>query len=232
MEKTLTDEQEKLFVDESFRFMHQRMRWWRDATGFKPVKILDVGACRGHWTDVAQDVWPEAEITMVEADPRVYKFMTEKYPQNRTITKGLAAQPGVFRFFARTGDHEQAAGSGSFMKEMTKVFQDDMAEFAVETDTADNLFRDETFDYVKLDTQGSELEIMEGGKELFKRTKFVQIECSFVPYNENAPMIADIVRYMQDHGFLPVDMLQLHGMTGGFVVQMDLLFMNANITQP
>lgn len=229
MEKTLTPEQEKLFVDESFRFMHNRMRWWRDNMKFVPTKILDVGACRGHWTDVAQDVWPDAEITMVEADPRVHQLLIEDYAHNRIITKGLAGQTGVFKFFARTGDHVQAAGSGSFMKEMTDVFQNDMTEFSVETDTADNLFNGEVFDYVKLDTQGSELEIMEGGKEIFKRTKFVQIECSFVPYNENAPMIADIVRYMQDHNFIPVDMLQLHGMTGGVVVQMDLLFINTTI---
>jgi len=228
-QKILTEEEEKLFVDRSFQFMHQRFSWWRDAAGFSPTKILDIGACRGHWTDMAQHLWPNAEITMVEADPRCNAFLQEKYPNNRLVLKGFAAVPGTFKFFARTGDLPQNAGSGSFLKEMTEVFQNDMSEFDVDTNPIGLGFNDETFDLIKLDTQGTELEILRGGLETVKRTKFVQIECSFVPYNEGAPMVADIVRYMQDIGFIPVDMLQLHGMDSGINVQIDFLFWNTAI---
>ncbi len=229
-QKILTEEEEKLFVDRSFQFMHQRLSWWRDAAGFSPTKILDAGACRGHWTDMAQHIWPNAEITLVEADPRCDAFLREKYgPDYTIVSHGLAAVPGTFKFFARKGTLPQNAGSGSFLKEMTEVFQNDMEEFEVVTDTIDSLWSHDTFDLIKLDTQGTEVEILRGGAEVVKRTKFVQIECSFVPYNEGAPMIADIVRFMQDIGFIPVDMLQLHGMDSGINVQIDFLFWNTAI---
>lgn len=226
MTKILTKEEEKLFVDQSFKFMHSRYSWWRDAAKFTPTKILDVGACRGHWTDMAANLWPSAEITMVEADPRAYPYLEEHYPNNRKVLKGAAAVPGNFKFFARKGDHPQNAGSGSFMVELTDIFQSDMEEFEVETDTLDNLFPGETFELIKLDTQGTELEIIKGGLDTIKRTQFIQIECSFVNYNQGAPMVADIVSDMRNVGFIPVDMLQLHGMTSGLNVQIDFLFWN------
>ena len=59
-----------------------------------------------------------------------------------------------------------------------------------------------TFDLVKLDTQGSEIDIMNGGLHLLKNTTAIIIEVSHVEYNEKAPLVEEVKEYMESIGFI------------------------------
>ena len=49
-----------------------------------------------------------------------------------------------------------------------------------------------TFDLVKLDTQGSEIDILNGGSHMIKNTTAIIVEVSHVEYNENAPLVDEV----------------------------------------
>src|SRR5262249_3840648 len=78
------------------------------------------------------------------------------------------------------------------------------------TETADSFFRSqrlERVDFLKLDTQGTELEIMKGAREYLReqRIAVVKTEVSFVPVYRNQCTFSDIDSFMRAHGFLFVD---------------------------
>jgi len=78
------------------------------------------------------------------------------------------------------------------------------------TETADNFFRSqnlERIDFLKLDTQGTELEILKGTREYLSdaRIAVIKTEVSFQPVYRDQCTFSDIDRFLKEHGFMFVD---------------------------
>jgi hypothetical protein len=94
--------------------------------------------------------------------------------------KGKTIPKYIEKFLAKAirllldGKGKESTGPGnSYYLEDTQHFVNADSEKRI-TNTLDNIYDDSyVFDLVKLDTQGSELDIIKGGKELFKRVKGV-----------------------------------------------------------
>lgn len=56
-------------------------------------------------------------------------------------------------------------------------------------------------DYLKVDTQGAELEILRGGIATLFRTLMVEVEVEFNPQYIDQPLFADVDHFMREHGF-------------------------------
>lgn len=56
-------------------------------------------------------------------------------------------------------------------------------------------------DYLKIDTQGSELDILEGALETLKFTSLVELEVEFSPIYQDQPLFADVDVFMRSQGF-------------------------------
>ena len=79
-----------------------------------------------------------------------------------------------------------------------------------------------------MDVQGSELEIIKGGNETIKKTKFLILELQISEYNKDAPMINEVVSYLKGVNFVLVDILDFI-YSDGELIQCDGLFLNKNI---
>jgi FkbM family methyltransferase len=75
----------------------------------------------------------------------------------------------------------------------------------VETITLNEWARSEgvlQIDHLKIDTQGSELEILYGGSELLKTIRSIEVEVEFNPIYEGQPVFSDIDQYLRAEGFV------------------------------
>lgn len=54
---------------------------------------------------------------------------------------------------------------------------------------------------LKLDVQGYELEGLKGAMASLQKIKIVQVELSFVPIYEGAPLCVDVISFLQNQGF-------------------------------
>jgi hypothetical protein len=94
----------------------------------------------------------------------------------------------------------------SFYRENTNYYSDSFINpYYINTETLDNLFPNESFDFIKIDTQGSEIDILVGGKLLVQSTEYILLEVSITNYNIGAPLIKDVLNYMDSIGFIMVD---------------------------
>ena len=57
-------------------------------------------------------------------------------------------------------------------------------------------------DFLKLDTQGSELDILMGSIQILSKTSLVEIEVEFSPIYEGQPLFADVDTFMRANGFV------------------------------
>ena len=143
------------------------------------MKILDIGANDGWWYNQNKPSYPDAEFVLIEANPNnepALKTLGVRYH-----LECLSDCEKEVKFFI-TKDAPTTTGA-SYYLENTEHFKDSNIEIlTLQTTTLDKLFPEETFDIVKMDVQGSEVDIIKGGPALLKRAKQVILE---VPKGEN-----------------------------------------------
>ena len=66
-------------------------------------------------------------------------------------------------------------------------------------------------DIAKLDVQGAELEILQGGEEVLASAAAIITEAEFVPLYKDQPLFADIDRYLRGRGFMLHKLLGIGG---------------------
>jgi hypothetical protein len=79
---------------------------------------------------------------------------------------------------------------------------------------------------LKLDTQGSELEVLRGAEHtVLPGAVAVLVETSLFQFFNGGPLIADVIEYMSSHGFVIYDVVDLqYRPLDGALSQLDLLF--------
>jgi FkbM family methyltransferase len=206
-----------------YAYIQGRYQYWA-AKGFTPTTALDIGACKAQWTNVIRSVSPNCQMTLVEADKRCKVALDPLAAHHEIHYTALSSDAGKKPFYLRNGEDVESWGSSSLYLEQTVPFLQDFRQTVVETNTIDNLFAGRHFDLIKLDTQGSELDILEGGKSVWLSARFVQIELSLVKYNKGAPIFHDYIAYMAANNFYTCDFMQAHMWGDGTTLQLDLLF--------
>jgi FkbM family methyltransferase len=170
------------------------------AQGVEIKSLLDVGAAHGHFSGYFTKFYPNAEIVAVECNTRDSYFLS-RY-RWETHYKCLGATPGVQTFYIDR--NSEIGGGSSLYKENTGHFNNCIEE-SKEITTLDHEFADRAFDFIKIDTQGSELDIMKGGVNVVSRAKWLLLELSFQEYNNGAPLIDDVLQYTRSIGWRMYD---------------------------
>jgi FkbM family methyltransferase len=195
------------------------------ALGFAPRMVYDIGAFHGDWSNFAAAIFPGARFALFEANPdREERLKAGRYPYfiAALSSRDRAEAP----FYLGKDAHPSGA---SLYRERTVHFADDkLAVRSLPTRSLDSLVAEHAIplpDFVKLDTQGAELEIIAGAAQAFANCAAMIVETSLLNFNRGAPLIADAFAALEARGLRCVDVCEVHG-HDGFVVQLDLLFAN------
>jgi len=88
-------------------------------------------------------------------------------------------------------------------------------------------------DYLKIDTQGSELQVLGGARQLLQDRQIlvVKVEASTVAVYDRQPLVEDICSFMKDAGFLPVDFVVAEIGAGLKAPSGDALFVLADMKE-
>jgi len=168
---------------------------------FHPYRILDIGANIGQFHQLAKQTFPEAFIFSIEASldcESSLKELTDNY-----YIGLLAKDTSEYDFYSRK---DAPTGTGnSIYRELTHFYSDDQLEIIKQKGIKlDDLFEsDSEFDLIKIDTQGSELDIITGGINLCKKAKGILLEVSLTQYNQGAPLYREVLTFMKEFGFRP-----------------------------
>ena len=78
-----------------------------------------------------------------------------------------------------------------------------------ETTTVDKEFANLSLDFVKIDTQGSELNILKGSNKSLEEILGLEIECEFFKIYENQPLYEDIKNYLENYNLILFDFIDI-----------------------
>lgn len=173
--------------------IHEQCASELKAAGVTPAALLDIGCSVGQFTRAWKAVFPELRSTGIDND-----FVALSAAQNhcdRVICATLSNECRIVKFHYGM---EYTTGS-SYYPEIS-----DHGFVAIDTwaTTLDWLLPHGNFDVIKLDTQGSELDILIGGRNLVAKANIVIVETSGeTPLNEGAPNAGAVLSHLKNEGF-------------------------------
>jgi FkbM family methyltransferase len=192
--------------------------------GFSPKLILDVGACVGDWATAAAGIFPRARLVLIDGNP------DNRGPLERAARAlGPRARLEMFVLGPERRDEVaffvQGGGGSSVLPELTAI---DRRVARLPMATLDSLFADAPADppvLLKLDVQGFELEVLRGGRAVLDRAEVVILETALLPYNDGAPLFAEVVAFMEQAGLVVYDFCgQWRRQTDHTLFQTDVAF--------
>jgi FkbM family methyltransferase len=190
--------------------------------------IYDIGAHKGEWTlAISRYLNNDTKITMFEPSASHQGILNEisnRYGY-RFIQMALGKSSGFFSFYTSGGTGD------SFYEEVESENKQGIPTKLIEVETLDNVIERFTLqppDLLKLDCQGSELDILKGGKETLGKVSSIILEASILECNIGAPLMGEVVSFLELHGFYPISLSEVHNRTG-ILKQIDLVFLNRNL---
>ena len=191
-----------------------------------PKSILDIGAHSGQFYGWAKSVWPNVPIFMIEAN-QVHAEKLKSITQNNHDNYLIAALGDKVRdvtFYTRK-DKPWTEGNSYYKEHNFWDIPQLVLENKVTLKKLDDLFEDGAkFDIIKIDTQGSEKDIIQGGINLIHNATVLILEVSYIEYNEGAPTATEVTNFLTEIGFEEKISIGEH-YDGDKIIQKDIVFL-------
>lgn len=191
--------------------------------GFSPRHCVDVGAHNGEWTTLCRSIFPETSVFMIEALESKRTVLTKlaaKEPEKLKMQICLlgAAEGSPVEFTEMGTGSSVYAESSPYARTITQ-------RTTCRLDTVLGREGYSSVDFLKLDVQGYELEILRGAEIALDQATAVLMEASLVPINSGCPLIGEVMTFMDSRGFRLFDFCSQIRRKDGVLWQTDLLFL-------
>ena len=211
-----------------------------------PVVFFDIGANTGQTIDYITKLFPNASIFSFEPTPRVFRELYEKYEGTKNVYLfdiALAESNGRLDFytsdFSPTNSCLQPndalyGGCYPAIKEAlaeTKTIQ-------VEALTLDSWYAEyfadsEEVDLVKINVQGFEYNVLQGGLQtLREKVKVLYLEVQYLEFYKNAVPFYKIFELLYENGFYQYCHIGASKRNKFQMVEADVLFVNSKFFKP
>ena len=197
----MSDSLRELSNRDLLQYDHVAYLWKLKSQGFEPKVIYDIGSCVLHWTNKAKEIWPDATYVLFEAMHEV-EFLYSGYQYHMGVL--CEEDNKELKFYKNV----EGCGGNSYYREIghpesARLFPAD--RYVIETGmTLDTIVNQKGFplpDLVKIDVQGSEKDIIQGGQTTMSKAKHMIVEMQHTNYNDGAPQVFETGPYIESLGW-------------------------------
>lgn len=170
-----------------------------------PKIVYDIGACVLHWTKVAKQVWPGANIIAFEAmEESRALFESYKIPHFIGV---LSDEDNKHVSFYKNVEHP---GGNSYYLENEKMNSEAPLYFnekhkteatTITLDTVIKISKVPYPDLIKIDVQGAELDVLKGATKCLENCSHLILELQRVEYNTGAPLREEVIKWLAERGW-------------------------------
>lgn len=208
----------------------ERLRHFR-SLGFEPTCIFDVGASNGTWSWMVKDVFPEAQFHLFEplATARAaYRELLESYLSHglrgELHAVAVGAASGTTTLGVATDGHSSSVHiqhASDYFPEIAPVPIVSIDDVVARGAAAPQL--------IKIDTQGAELQILEGAVTTLPQVDILLLETWLTRgYGPSTPLIGEVMNWLARHDFFLLDIADCYRDADGVLTAQDFFFVNAN----
>jgi FkbM family methyltransferase len=194
--------------------------------------LLDVGANAGQYGKEMRELGFSGRIVSFEPLADAFAALTRGAQGDagwETVNIGLgdrdesrvihvAANSQSSSFLPMLAAHNEAAPESAYAREQPAQIRRLDGVFGAYCRPSDRVF-------LKIDTQGFEKNVLDGAQGILQAVDLVQVECSFVPLYGQALLMEDMIAYVRQMGFDPIEtMPAFYHRDSGHLMQADILF--------
>lgn len=144
--------------------------------------FLDVGANLGDYSSMLRNAFPKSQLYAFEPNPNAYKKLKERFDNKiQIVHQGVGKENGELELFYDAEDvtSVQATSDRRILEEISKTKS--ISSELISVTTLDDFCQLENIDHIdllKIDTEGFEMEVLIGAKNLLSQGKidFIQFE--------------------------------------------------------
>ena len=206
------------FLIESYSSQKSYLKFMENLSQTHELKVIyDIGSNKGEWSKTFSKVFSTSEFILFEGNETFVQMNKQDGFNSHHVVLSSKQQQLVFYTKGETGD--------SYYPEVNKSYFENERKL-VNSNTLDEYIKENGLplpDFIKLDTQGSELDILKGGQATLVNCKFILIEISILEYNKGAPSFTEYIHTLVNLGYFPIKLLELH-YSNEILYQLDLIF--------
>ena len=200
---------------------------------FEIKTVIDVGANIGQFAVDASELYPDAVIYSFEPLPGPYSQLlinTKSFSKFNPYNIALSDHKGTTKMYSN--DFSQSSSILEMAESHKKAFphSKNATPVKVKVQTLDAIFNGVELDtdiLLKIDVQGSEKQVLDGGTETIKKVKVIIIETSYISLYKDQPLFDDVHDQLAKVGFrFHGNLGQLLHPTDGSILQGDSVFIN------
>jgi FkbM family methyltransferase len=188
--------------------------------GYSPRAIFDIGAADGAWARFALSVFPNAHIVCFEPLAERVTALEQLVSESKGKVRFLNVGVGDV-------DTELSIGITESLFDSSLAYGASISR-TIPVRTLDTLFRTEHLElpsFVKIDVQGFEKRVIDGGPSVFSHADIVLMECQFLPFCKDMRTLDQTIAHMSSLGFIPYEFVDLlRRPLDGAMGQCDIMF--------
>lgn len=183
--------------------------------------VYDIGASTGSWTKELSEIFPKYKYFLFEPNEKYEKLNLEADHSWHKVYLSDCVKDIDFYYMSNTGD--------SYYKEVTGYY-DNCKPISIKTINLDSYVLNNNLpmpNIIKIDTQGSELDIFKGANMCIENAFVLIVELSLVKYNLDAPSMSETIQYLVEKGYMPYCVLQeqrAYNNNENALIQQDIVF--------
>lgn len=178
----------------------------KDRHNFKPKGVLHVGGHNFHEYDEYKTIGIQHGIVFEPQKQLIDEAKQKCNNDKNFIFKNIALGNEVKDNFDFWMDHNNG-GSSSLLKPKEHLNLHPSIQFSkvkkeIKLSTLDiEVEKKDKYDFLNIDVQGFELEVLKGGTETLKYIKYIILEVNMVEVYESCPLLNDIDIFLKDFNF-------------------------------
>lgn len=174
--------------------------------GYSPDVVIDIGAYKGHWTIDFLEVFPDANILMLEAQENKETYLQKLAQKSKKVTYCIA--------LLSSEDNKKVIFNENETASQINVLATKEHGFTGETKitiTLDTLLKTLPFpkpNFLKLDVQGHEIEVLKGAANSLSTVSVCLLEVTLISLGDGSPLIIELMNFMDSLDFQMYDISQ------------------------
>lgn len=201
--------------------------------------VFDVGAHEGNLSKAINKEFANTLIYAFEPFPIAYEKLLNlaKSSSNiRPFPVALSSSTGSSDFFVNKSSETNSLFPAKKVDSAIDELTTRIEQISIHTLTLNEFCANhniDRIDLIKLDTQGSELEVLKGSNNLLKTQSISAIYCEveFLEIYENQPLFDEIFRYLASYNYTLYNLYNLNSLETGQLAWADALFIAKGMFQ-
>lgn len=196
--------------------------------------LIDIGAHTGSFSKLFHSKVKTSRTFLFEPIPEYYqKINTDPYfSKCKIYNAAVSSQSGTAEFSVNElPETSSLLNFDSALKETEGLNKKAERSIKVRTIRLSDVIKEhdlKEIDFMKIDVQGSEMDVLLGIGDELDKVKRILTEVSFKPIYKDSATFDKVRQYLSDHNFILIQLIPVYRGTNDELLQCDALFVNQN----